>query len=57
MIAESTGWWWPFNDLIVMTERPSTIHWSNGRVDYVDYPDGFQVTELNLLDVLAIKTS
>jgi hypothetical protein len=48
-VARSAGWWWPFEHLVVLTERPVTLHHdpqgrlhdSNGPA--IAYPDGFAV--------------
>jgi hypothetical protein len=48
-IAQSCGWWWPFDDVCVLCERPSLLardelghlHSANGPA--VLYPDGWSV--------------
>lgn len=48
-IAENAGWWWPFEELAIVTERPETIlvdeagelHCETGPA--VEYSDGFRV--------------
>lgn len=46
-VAESAGWWWPFERVAVITERPAELHLDElGRLHRPDgpalaYPDGF----------------
>ena len=46
-IARSSGWWWPFDDVCVLTERPSSLSFDDeGRLHCSDgpavcYPDGW----------------
>lgn len=48
-VAEASGWWWPFEDLCILTERPTDLkrdqqnrlHNTNGPA--LLYPDGFGV--------------
>ena len=48
-VARSCGWWWPFADAVILTERPNKIlrddqnrlHCENGPA--LSYPDGFSV--------------
>ena len=56
MLAESTGWFWPFENLVVMTERPSKLIYQNDKIVYIEYPDGWYATKLSLLDVMAVAT-
>jgi len=43
------GWWWPFDDLVILTERPSLIKFDQNNVAHsavgpaIAYPDGFSV--------------
>ena len=52
-IAKSCGWWWAFDEAVVMTERPSKILMNNGRQLHavegpaLEYPDGFGVHAWN----------
>lgn len=45
--AASAGWWWPYENLVILTERPAELHRDNpGRLHRGDgpalaYPDGF----------------
>lgn len=46
-VAESAGWWWAFEQVAVLTERPDAVNRDNlGRLHHGDgaalsYPDGF----------------
>ena len=46
-VAKTAGWWWPFESLCIMTERPIEMHRDNrGRLDNqegmaIRYPDGW----------------
>jgi hypothetical protein len=48
-VAKSAGWWWPFADAVILTERPTTLHRDgqtrlhseNGPA--LAYPDGFAI--------------
>lgn len=46
-VARSAGWWWPYENAVVVAERPETLHRDEaGRLDRGDgpalaYPDGF----------------
>jgi hypothetical protein len=46
-VCRSTGWWWPFARVAVLSERPVALHRDEaGRLDHGDgpalaYPDGF----------------
>ncbi|MBB5869011.1 hypothetical protein F4553_002390 [Allocatelliglobosispora scoriae] len=46
-VARSAGWWWAFEHLAIITERPREVHRDNlGRLHHGDgaalsYPDGF----------------
>jgi len=48
-VARSAGWWWPFHDAVILTERPTELHRDHrGRLHCetgpaVRYPDGFAV--------------
>jgi hypothetical protein len=44
--AESACWWWPYNDFVMVCERPEVIHLENGRLhsDHemaIHWPDGW----------------
>ncbi|QXJ26397.1 hypothetical protein AGRA3207_001580 [Actinomadura graeca] len=47
--ARSAGWWWPYEDLVILSERPSDLHRDEpGRLHRGDgpamaYPDGFSL--------------
>jgi len=55
LLAESTGWFWPYEDLVIMTERPSRILYQNDLPVFIEYPDGWSVfhPSLNEMEVLA----
>lgn len=46
-VARNAGWWWPYERVVVMTERPVAVHRDNlGRLHHGDgpalsYPDGW----------------
>src|SRR5439155_16430375 len=46
-VAQAAGWWWPFHDVVVLTERPTTLHRdADHRLHCADgpalcYPDGW----------------
>ncbi|MFF2851082.1 DUF6745 domain-containing protein [Streptomyces sp. NPDC058001] len=46
-VARSAGWWWPFERVAVVCERPTELHRDEaGRLDHADgpalaFPDGF----------------
>ena len=48
-VAQSCGWWWPFADAVILTERPNKIlrddqnrlHCETGPA--LSYPDGFSI--------------
>ncbi|MGA5820197.1 DUF6745 domain-containing protein [Kitasatospora sp. NPDC094028] len=46
-VAAEAGWWWPYRDVALVSERPLALHRDEaGRLDRVDgpaveYPDGF----------------
>jgi hypothetical protein len=46
-VARSAGWWWPYERVVVLTERPLAVHRDNlGRLHHGDgpalsYPDGW----------------
>jgi hypothetical protein len=48
-VAQTAGWWWPFHDVVVLTERPTTLHRdANHRLHCADgpalcYPDGWGI--------------
>ncbi len=52
-IAQSAGWWWPFMDLCILTERPKSLsinrqvllHKENGPA--VEFRDGWSVFAMN----------
>ncbi|HZL01303.1 MAG TPA: hypothetical protein VFC47_15560 [Caulobacteraceae bacterium] len=52
-IARSCGWWWPYENLAVLTERPVEIHLDDrGRLHNANgaallYPDGWGVWAIN----------
>jgi hypothetical protein len=47
MVARSAGWWWAYERVAILTERPAAVHRDNlGRLHHGDgaalaYPDGF----------------
>ena len=48
-VAASSGWWWPFENMVILTERPVLLKRDNqGRLHAEDgpamaYPDGFAI--------------
>jgi hypothetical protein len=46
-VARSAGWWWPYERVAILTERPTAVHRDNlGRLHHGDgpalsYPDGW----------------
>lgn len=48
-VARSAGWWWPFEDAVILTERPTALHRDRqARLHCEDgpalvYPDGFAI--------------
>ncbi|MGC9666065.1 DUF6745 domain-containing protein [Planosporangium sp. 12N6] len=46
-VARSAGWWWPFADLVILTERPVVLERDNvgrlhrGEGAALGYPDGY----------------
>jgi hypothetical protein len=48
-VAKSAGWWWPFANAVILTERPTSLHRdSQGRLHHetgpaLAYPDGFAI--------------
>lgn len=46
-VAREAGWWWPYQDVVLISERPLALHRDEaGRLDRADgpaveYPDGF----------------
>ncbi|WP_460364994.1 DUF6745 domain-containing protein, partial [Actinocorallia lasiicapitis] len=48
-VAASAGWWWPYENLVILSERPTELHRDEpGRLHRGDgpalaYPDGFAV--------------
>ena len=52
-VAQSAGWWWPFQGIAILTERPTELH-RNTRLQLHNptgpallYPDGWGVWALN----------
>jgi hypothetical protein len=49
LVARSAGWWWPFEHLAILTERPTAVRQdAQGRLHHADgpaiaYPDGFAI--------------
>ena len=50
-LARSTGWWWAYDNICIMTERQSKISWSDDPVPVlhcedgpaIAYPDGWEI--------------
>lgn len=48
-VAENAGWWWPTEDYVIITERPSELHLDqNNQLHHAEgpalaYPDGWAV--------------
>ena len=59
LLAESTGWYWPYEDLVIMTERPSRILYKDDLPVFIEYPDGWIAfhPSLNEMEVLAYASS
>ncbi len=56
-VAQSAGWWWPFANAVILTERPTEIHRNAENRLHNDagaallYADGFAIWSLNGLRV------
>ena len=55
-ICKNSGWWWPFNGLVIFTEKPVEINMTNGRLHKdggpaLRYKDGFSLFRLNGINV------
>jgi hypothetical protein len=51
-LAEHSGWWWPFENTVIFTEKPVFIAMQNGRLHCdgrkaIEYSDGFGLWKLN----------
>jgi hypothetical protein len=48
-VSQSAGWWWPFQNAVILTERPTSLHRDGqGRLHNetgpaLAYPDGFAI--------------
>ena len=47
-LAQSAGWWWAFENMVILTERPAMMKFENGRFHSGDgpalsYPDEYEV--------------
>ncbi len=48
-VARTAGWWWPYERVAILTERPTALHRDNlGRLHYgegpaLSYPDGWSL--------------
>ena len=48
-VARNAGWWWAFNNVAILTERPTTLHRDGqGRLHHardaaLTYPDGWDI--------------
>jgi len=47
-VASSSGWWWPFKDVIILSERPTELHHYKRRLHNCNgpallYPDGWGI--------------
>lgn len=41
-VAIAAGWWWPFRNAVILTERPTELHLDNqGCLTAIQYPDGW----------------
>ena len=38
-----TGWWWPFKDAVIFTERPTELVMENKKLKKIVYPGGFSI--------------
>ena len=50
--AKFIGWWWPFENALIMTDRPRVLHMNNKELHHdrgpaIKYADGFSVWSLN----------
>ena len=37
------GWWWPFTDVVILTERPVKLEMKDKGLKCVEYADGLKV--------------
>jgi hypothetical protein len=45
-VARSCGWWWPYKETCICTDRPETLEWNGASPPQfwrVRYRDGFEV--------------
>lgn len=52
-IAENAGWVFLFENLAVVTSRPSELLWRKNQCVHIEYPDGWSVSKLSALERLA----
>jgi len=52
--AMATGWFFPFEKTVILTERPSILHWRDGKCIHIEYPNGWTISKLSSLERLAI---
>lgn len=53
-IAENSGWCFLFENLAIVTARPSKLLWRNNQCVHIEYPDGWAVSRLSPLEQLAV---
>ena len=53
LLAESTGWFLPYEDKIILIDRPSGYIWRDKKCVHIEYSDGFEVSQLSPLERLA----
>lgn len=52
-IAENAGWCLLFENLAIVTARPSRLVWRKAQCIHIEYPDGWSVSKLSPLERLA----
>jgi len=52
-IAESSGWFFPFDDAVILTERPTHLLMREKKLKHIEYADGFTFSSLSPLEQLA----
>jgi len=55
MVAQSAGWWFPFKDTVILTERPTYLLMKEKKLRHIEYRDGFTVSNLSALEQLAYE--
>jgi len=52
-VAQNAGWWIPFEQAVIISERTSKIIWRDEKAIHIEYPDGWTVSKLHPLEQLA----